>query len=175
MEKDLFRDLNLPPSKDELLKKSNNDDVKYNKADVKNDLYKNLISDLFLSKDITQKYTRETLKQYQFILNRRIAIKYPIEAQRLNVGGIDPKYAVYELNCLVRNGYGPEKWVWTPGAKKAKEDKAKKEINPNLIKDFCVWYNVSPKDVESALEIFKDEMEQELLEFKNMQKKMNEK
>lgn len=171
----LFKDLNLSPSKDEILEQVSNAIPKYDKEEVKNDLYKNLIRDLFLVKDITKKYTRETLKQYQFILNRRIAIKYPVEVNRMNIIGIDPKYSAYELNILVRNGYGPERWVWTAGAKKAKEEKAKKEINPNLIKDFCVWYNVSPKDVESALEIFKEDMEKELIDFKDMQKKMNEK
>lgn len=172
---DLFKDLNLPPSKDDILSEINSNNIEYNKETVKNDLYKNIITDLFLSKDITQKYTKETLKQYQFIINRRVAIKFPAEIAKLNIIGMDPKYSAYTINNMIRNGYGPEKWIWTAGAKKSKEENSKKEINTNLIKDFCAWYNVNQKDIESALEIFKEDMEKELIEFKTTQKKMNEK
>lgn len=145
-------------------------------AEQKGNLLYDIINDMFGSKDITTKYSRETLKQFQFMINRIISIKYPKQANFFNRLGVDPKYSAYVLGSMIYNGGYKERWCFTKGSKKAKEEKNKgKTITPKLIKDYCSWYNRDKKDVDFALKIYKDEMEQELIEFSNMQKQMNEK
>lgn len=144
-------------------------------AEQKNLLY-DVINDMFGCRDITTKYTRETLKQFQFMITRIVSIKYPVEASVLNVLGIDPKYSAWVLGNMIYNGGYRESWVFTKGSKKAKEEKNKgKTITPKLIREFCAWYKYDIKDVEFALKIKKEEMENELIDFSNMQKQMNEK
>lgn len=135
-----------------------------------------VVNDMFACRDITMKYSYETLKQYQFMINRTVAIKYPREASVLNILGMDPKYAAYTLNGMLYNGKGKEPWVFTKGAKKLKEENAKKKkISNKLIRDYCAWYNKDRKDVEFALKLFETEMIDELLEFEAMIKQTNEK
>lgn len=142
----------------------------------KGNIFFDLVNDIFACEDILQKYTPETLKQYQFMINRTVAIKYPREANMLNIVGMDPKYSAYTLNGMLFNNRGKEPWVFTKGAKKLKEENAKKKkISPKLIRDYCAWYNKNLKDVEFALKVFEAEMIDELLEFESMIKKSTEK
>lgn len=144
-------------------------------AEQKNLLYE-IVNDLFGVEDITKKYTRETLKQYQFMLTRIVSIYRPTTASAFNSIGTDPKYTAYAYNRWLYNGGYPPKWCYTRGTKKAKEEKNKgKTITSKLIRDFCTWYNYDRKDVEFALKIKKEEMEKELIEFSNMQNQIKEK
>jgi hypothetical protein len=142
----------------------------------KGNVFFDLVNDMFACNNIEQRYTYETFKQYQFMINRTVAIKYPREANMLNLIGMDPKYSAYTLNGMLYNGRGKEPWVFTKGAKKLKEENAKKKkVSPKLIRDYCAWYNKDLKDVEFAMKLYETEMVDELLEFEAMIKKSTEK
>lgn len=142
-----------------------------------NNTFFDFFNDLFCCKDITEKYTNEVFKQNLFPMTRRVAIKYPVEAVKLNRLGIDPKYAAYAFNKMLYNGYGgrKESWIYLTGTKKSKEKKEKnKLITCSLISDYASHYGYKIEDVELALKLFKDEAEADLLEYNTIRKQLNE-
>lgn len=142
-----------------------------------NNTFFDFFNDLFCCKDITEKYTDEVFKQNQFPMTRRVAIKYPVEAVKLNRLGINPKYAAYAFNKMLYNGYGgrKESWAYLSGTKKSKEKKDKnKLITQSLISDYAHHYGYKVEDVEFALKLFKDEAEADLLEYNAIRKQLNE-
>ena len=141
---------------------------------TKNILFE-LLNALFTNKEYVNSMSEETFKQNLFMVNRRLAIFYPLQAQVFNNNKVNPTDVIkfwssylYKPNCKY-----PPKWIYTAGATKSKEKKeSKKEISNTTIKDFCKYYSLDRKDVDVALQFFKDEMIAEIKEFESFYYKL---
>ncbi|NCU27859.1 hypothetical protein EOM86_14265 [Candidatus Nomurabacteria bacterium] len=125
-----------------------------------------VMKSLFSVKNVVFLYTPESLRQMFFIINRTLAIKYPMQANAFNLPKIDVVGAIYSWNLFLFNGRGPQSWVYTKGGKKAAEERnAKSKISSETIHEYARIYCVKVSDIEAAMEMFPKETESELLEF----------
>lgn len=120
---------------------------------------------LFNNKEYINNLTKETMKQNLFMINRRLAIKFPLQAQIFNNKNVNSCDVIKFWSDYLYNGKFAPKWIYTPGAAKsqAKED-SKNAISFSLKRAFCKYYNLSIKDVDAALKFFPNEM---IIEIKN--------
>lgn len=106
----------------------------------------------------------KTLADNYFLLNRRFAIKYPMQAAQLSKMGINEAWALKFWKVFIKAkencSYGPPKFLYTAGAKKLKESKAKVGIDAfdeDIINQYMIRYELSSKDFRDMLEFFNDE------------------
>lgn len=133
-----------------------------------------LLNALFTDKNYIQNLTYETCKQNMFMVNRRLAIQYPLQAQVFNNSHINPKDTIkFWSNFLYTGRYAP-RWIYTAGAAKSKATtEAKKVVTDAMVKRFCNYYKYSMKDVYDALKFFPEQMTAEILDFEQIFKQMN--
>jgi hypothetical protein len=126
-----------------------------------------LISSLFTDEDISKTYSDKFIENGLFMVNRRMAIKYPLQAQFFNISSMNKRDVVMFWNSFVYTGKKPESWVYLQGQRKSEEEQsmAKNKISKETINKFCALYHINKKDVERALEFFYDDMKKELTEF----------
>ena len=126
---------------------------------------------LFNNKEYINGLTKESIKQNSFMINRRLAIMYPLQAQVFNNSKVNPVDVLYFWSDYLYNGKFPPRWIYTAGAAKsqAKNDN-KKEITTAQIKAFCNRYGYSMKDIDSALKFFPKEMVEEIKEYNKIAK-----
>ena len=126
---------------------------------------------LFNNKEYINGLTKESIKQNSFMMNRRLAIMYPLQAQVFNNSKVNPVDVLYFWSDYLYNGKFPPRWIYTAGAAKsqAKNDN-KKEITTAQIKAFCNRYGYSMKDIDSALKFFPKEMVEEIKEYNKIAK-----
>jgi len=109
-------------------------------------------------------------RRHFFMITRRLAINFPLQAQVLQRIKINEVAVVDFWQKFLRKQYNKTPyWMYTKGIKKAKEKKEKvTNIKESSIKDFstCMGYDI--KTVKEALEFFPDEMKRELHEFEKM-------
>ena len=84
---------------------------------------------LFTNKEYINNLTKETIRQNIFMINRRIAIKYPLQVQVFNNSKVNPVDVLYFWSDYLYNGKFPPRWIYTAGAtkSKAKKDDKKEE------------------------------------------------
>lgn len=133
-----------------------------------------LLNALFTDKAYIESLTYETCKQNMFMVNRRLAIQYPLQAQVFNNSQINPRDTIkFWSNFLYTGGYAP-RWIYTAGAAKSKAaTESKKQITDAMIKRFCNYYKKSIKDVQDALRFFPEQMTAEILDFEQLYKQMS--
>jgi hypothetical protein len=109
-----------------------------------------------------------------FIVNRRLAIKYPVQACRLSFNGINPMYAVdcwYAITkkLAVAHKRKPQ-WLWLKLAKAKKE----KELKiTNRAKEFYMDANgISEKEFNLALKYEPIKMQDYLKQVENYLKQL---
>ena len=126
---------------------------------------------LFNNKEYINGLTKESIKQNSFMINRRLAIMYPLQAQVFNNSKVNPVDVLYFWSDYLYNGKFPPRWIYTAGAAKsqAKNDN-KKEITTAQIKAFCNRYGYSMKDIDSALKFFPKEIVEEIKEYNKIAK-----
>lgn len=118
------------------------------------------------------KLSNITLKKNYFMCNRIFSIKYPLQAVLFSTMNINEA----EVIRMWRDFFISNKifgkvpyWVYTKGSKKSVDNvKKNKKISSQLIKDYCIHYNIDTKDVIDALEFFEDDMEKELKRFEKL-------
>ena len=101
----------------------------------------------------------KTLEDNYFLLNRRFAIKYPMQAAQFSRMGINEAWVLRFWRVFIRAKencmYGPPKFLYTAGAKKQKESKAKVGIDAfdeDVINQYMIRYELSRKDFQDMLE-----------------------
>jgi len=106
-------------------------------------------------------------KKNFFMVNRRMAIQHPMQAQALNGLRIDPVAAVDIWQKFLSKQYSKTPyWMYTKGIKKAKEEKEKKINIPQAdISEFAKAHNYELKRVKEALDMFPTEMGKEIKSF----------
>lgn len=117
-------------------------------------------------------YEKVTDKEKQrnfFIINRRLAIKFPIQALKLSFNGINPIYAIdswYQITSKIASKEMKKpKWLWL---KINKEKEEKKFKISEEVKEFYINDNqISDKEFYTALKFNQSEM---LTELKKIEK-----
>lgn len=111
--------------------------------------------------------TKGDKKKNFFMINRRMAIQHPMQAQALNGLRIDPVSAVDIWYKFLRKQYNKTPfWMYTKGIKKSKEEKEKKINIPSAdILEFSKAFGYDPISVRDALDMFPKEMAKEIKDF----------
>lgn len=132
-----------------------------------------ILNSIFTSKDVLSDYPAQTLKNNYFMINRRLAIKYPLQAQLFNNTKINQLDVIKFWNDFLSKGGFP-RWIYTPGAAKSKAAKdIKKKVTSKQIESFCNHYNINKRDVDTAMKFFPEEMVAEILEYNKMMDNIN--
>lgn len=107
-----------------------------------------------------------------FIIQRRMAIQYPMQAQVFNGLKINQEQAVDVWARFLNKKYNKTPfWMYTKGVKAAKEAKEKKiNIPTSLIEEYAKRYKLDLKSVHDALEFFPQEMKKEIKDFEKLLK-----
>ena len=112
----------------------------------------------------------EKRKQY-FMINRRFAIQFPMQANALQHLKVNQAAVVDFWQKFMKqyNGRTPG-WMYTKGIKKAKEVKEKKNhgVSEELISTYAIRMEIDKKSIIDALEFYPDEMIKELKQFEKI-------
>lgn len=137
---------------------------------AKTDLF-TIFGALFNNKEYISNLTPESLRQNCFMINRRVAIKYPLQAQVMNNTKINPIDVVKFWGDFLYTGGRVPGWAYTKGAAKSVEEKSKKEkLTPALIKFYCLLKNISQKDFEGVIRFFPEEAYNEIKDLEQLYK-----
>jgi len=109
-------------------------------------------------------------RKISFIFNRRVAIKYPLQSNILQIKKINEIAVIdYWQRFLNKQHNKVPYWMYTKGVKKSVEKKEKElNIKENTIKEFANYYSYDIKSVRESLKIFPNEMKKELVEFEKL-------
>lgn len=119
-----------------------------------------IVDALFTSKEYINNITKETAKQNLFMVLRRLAIKYPLQANAFNDSKVNPMDVIrYWSDYLYTGGRAPG-WIYTSGTK-AKEKKHKR-FSTSDIKEYKKYYNINNKDFEDCMRFFPEETEKDI-------------
>lgn len=145
----------------------------YNMAEKKQNVLFEILNSLFSDKEYIENLTKESIRQNIFMINRRLAIKFPLQAQAFNKSKVNPVDVLKFWSSFLYNNSRPPGWIYTAGAVKSQAKKdAKKEISKSLINQYCNRYNISVKDIETSLKFFKEETIDELKNFEELNKQL---
>ena len=133
---------------------------------AKNDLF-DVIKLLYTDSNEFNKLADITLSRNSFMINRFVGIKYPLQAQAFNASKVNMIDVIKFWNSYLGNQKYVPSYIYTKGANKSNENKTKKYnvISNEDLHTFCVYNNVNIKDVKNALELFNEEMINEIKEF----------
>lgn len=140
------------------------------KTEKKNILF-DILNALFINKDIINNVTNESAKQNLFMINRRLAIKYPMQAQIFNTSGFNAKDVLLSWSDFLYCGSVP-KWIYTSGAAKSKSSAKSLIMQEPVVKRFKAYYGLGKRDMEACIRLFPEETENELKEFVKFEKEM---
>jgi len=145
-------------------------------AEKKKNILFDIINAIFTNKDFIESQTDETLRQNSFMINRRMSIQYPLQAQIFNNAKVNASDMVKFWSMYLFNGKFPPKWVYTAGAAKSQERKetANSDVSDTIKKAYCDKYFISIKDLNLAKELFFDEYIQDIKDFEKFYKANNE-
>ena len=117
------------------------------------------------------------LRKNYFMCNRIFSIAYPLQASYFSMKDINEAEVIrlWRDFFISNNLFGKVPfWVYTKGSKKTNSSiKQDKKVSNQLIKDYCIYYNIDIKDVNDALEFTKDLMETELKRFEKLMNAKN--
>ena len=126
---------------------------------------------LFNDKEYINSLSNETLRQNSFMINRRVAIKYPLQVQAMNNSKINPVDLIKFWSDFLYTGKKPPGWSYTAGANKSTSAKAAKEsLSPSSIKFYCDYKNISKRDFITALRFFPEETIEEVKDLEQLYK-----
>ena len=111
-------------------------------------------------------------RKFFFLLNRRFAIQFPLQANALQHLKINQVAVMDFWQHFMRKKYKETPyWMYTKEVKKAKETKEKKtKVSENTIIEYCKFYKKDKKSVYDALEFYNKDMVKELKLFEKLMK-----
>ena len=111
----------------------------------------------------------EKRKQF-FMVNRRFAIQFPMQANALQHLKINQAGVVDFWQHFMQKTYNRTPgWMYTKGVKKAKLDKEKKiNVSEKLIDEYARRMSLDRKSIYDALEFYPDLMVKELKQFEKV-------
>lgn len=128
-----------------------------------------LINALFVSKDYVYGITDETAKQNLFMVLRRLAIKYPVEANVFNDSKVNPRDVIRFWSDYLYCGVAP-KWIYTSVTQKKR---SKDDITSADIKLYKSHYDVTDAQFEDAMRFYPNELIKEIKAERDFYKKLN--
>lgn len=142
-------------------------------VEKKSNILFDTLNALFTNKDYINDLTAESIRQNIFMINRRLAINYPLQVQVFNNSKVNPVDELKFWSDFLYNSSRPPKWIYTAGAAKSQAKKeSKNNISASLVKEYCKHYNISLKDVQSALKFYREETENDIFEFEKLRKEL---
>jgi hypothetical protein len=107
-----------------------------------------------------------------FMIQRRMAINFPIQAQLLQHIKINMEATIDWWQRYIRKQYTfTPKWMYIEGVKKTKEKEEKKvKISAEAISEYCRFYQKDPKQIKDAIKFYPEEMAKEMNDFTKMMK-----
>lgn len=124
-------------------------------------------------KEYINSLTKETAKQNIFMINRRLAINYPLQAQCFNNSKVNASDVLKFWSDFLYTGGRVPGWVYAKGAVKSKETKNKAAYTSKDLKEYAKKYNISTRDLEFAKKMFPDELESEIVSYKKFIEQLN--
>lgn len=117
-----------------------------------------------------QEVTPGEKRKHFFMINRRMAIQFPLQANELQHVKIDEVGVIDFWQDFLRKQYNKTPfWMYTKGVKKAKEKKEKKlQIKESTIIQFASINNFDLKSVKDAIFFFPTEMKKEINKFEKI-------
>lgn len=113
-------------------------------------------------------------KEHGFMLNRRMSIKYPVQAQQMNALKINQASVVDYWSQTLYNGKFVPKWMMTKGAAKSSKEREKKDKIPtDIMNEYLNFYGISMHDFQYALDNFPKEVKAEIKDFEQYLKLLN--
>ena len=128
-----------------------------------------LINALFTSREYVYGITAETAKQNLFMVLRRLAIKYPVEANVFNDSKVNPIDVIRFFSDYLYCGVAP-KWIYTSVKSKKTSDN---DITSSDIKMYKSHYDVTDAQFEDAMRFFRYELINEVKSERDFYKKLN--
>ena len=128
-----------------------------------------LINALFTSREYVYGITAETAKQNLFMVLRRLAIKYPVEANVFNDSKVNPLDVIRFWSDYLYCGVAP-KWIYTSVVSKKK---SKDDITAADIKLYKAQNDMTDTKFEDAMRFFGNELINEIKAERDFYKKLN--
>ena len=109
-----------------------------------------------------------------FMIQRRMAINFPIQAHLLQHIKINMEASVDWWQRFLRKQYQKTPyWMFQQGVKKQQEKEEKKtKITAETISEYCRFYQKDPKQIKDAIKFYPEEMAKEMNEFQKMLKEL---
>lgn len=109
-----------------------------------------------------------------FMIQRRMAINFPVQAHLLQHIRINMESAVDWWQRFLRKQYQKTPyWMFQQGVKKHQEKEEKKiKITAETISEYCRFYQKDPKQIKDAIKFYPEEMQKEMNEFQKMMKEL---
>lgn len=127
-----------------------------------------IIDALFVDKEKIWELSDEACRQYLFMMLRRLAIKYPLQANHFNDGKSNAKDVFRFWSDYLYTGSFVPKWTKTSGTKKDTKSKANKsDFTKDDIKAYKKHYDLTDNMFNDMMRFFPDETSKEINELKN--------
>jgi hypothetical protein len=110
-----------------------------------------------------------------FMIQRRMAINFPIQAHLLQHIRINMEATIDWWQRYIRSKKYPRTpgWMFIQGVKKNQEKEEKKtKISLETISEYCRFYQKDPKQIKDAIRFYPGEMQKEMNEFQKMLKEL---
>jgi hypothetical protein len=129
---------------------------------------------MFESPAIYADATRGDKRKNFFMIQRRMAINFPVQANMLQHVKINMEATIDFWQRFLRKRYTKTPfWMFITGVKKAKEEKEKKiNLSSELISQYCRFYGKDPKSIRDALRFYPEQMIKEIKGFDKIQKEL---
>lgn len=127
--------------------------------------------DIIFSKPIEySKVTQGDKRKHFFLLNRRMAIYYPLQCQALQRVKMNETAAVDFWQSFISKQYNKTPyWMFTKGVKKVKEEKEKTvNIKESSLTEFSIYFGYDLKSVKEAAKVFPEEFKKEIINFEKI-------
>ena len=129
-----------------------------------------VIKIIFTDPEEYKKLTNGEKQKNFFLLQRRFAINFPLQANVLQHIKINQVGVIDFWQAFLRKQYKfVPGWMYTKGVKKSEEVKEKKaNISNETIKEYCKRNNIDDKTIRDALRFYYEDTIKELQEFEKI-------
>ena len=141
---------------------------------AKRNVLNEIMDALFRNPSYIENVTAQQASQNLFMVLRRIAIRYPSQANHFNNSKVNAKDVLLFFSQYFYDPSGNRpSWMFVSGAKKEQEKKdVKSTITKADIKDYIEHEGISMKDFDSAMKLFPDETVEDVKEHASYFKKI---
>lgn len=134
----------------------------------KNPLFE-IIDAIFRNREYIMNMTPQQANQNLFMVLRRLAINYPMQANLFNNGKVNALDVMKFWSDYLYCGSVP-RWAYLSGGGDKKKKTEKDSITKNDIKEYIEFYDIDRKSFEFAMKTFREEAINEVVDFKNYMK-----